>query len=125
MEKKDWRERLTSSYSYSMGESEYFVIDGEETNIDDLKDFIEQELDKAYDRGVNDGMRGKVFKKVEITEEAHIPEELLDKARQEGYERGLVENLDKRNSEGGLTVLESLILESLTLSKLKTKEDEK
>ena len=47
MEKKDWEERLTSSFSYSMGEGEYFMIDGEETNIDDLKEFIQKELDKA------------------------------------------------------------------------------
>ena len=42
----------------------------------------------------------------------------LDKAREEGRKEGLVENLDKRNSEGGLTILESLML-----SKLKSKEE--
>ena len=50
---------------------------------DNLLNFISQELDKAYDRGVTDGMNGKVFKKVEITEEIHVPKEFLDKAREE------------------------------------------
>ena len=47
-----------------------------------------------------------------------ILQQELDKAREEGRKEGLVENLDKRNSEGGLTILESLML-----SKLKTKEE--
>ena len=40
---------------------------------DSIEEFIEQELDKAreegYDKGVKDGMKGRVFKKVHITEE--------------------------------------------------------
>jgi len=40
-------------------------------------------------------------------------EKQLDKAREEGRKEGLVENLDKRNSEGGLTILESLMVSKL------------
>lgn len=37
----------------------------------------------------------------------------IEKAEERGYGRGLEENLDKRNSEGGLTILESLMLSKL------------
>lgn len=33
-------------------------------------------------------MKGRVFNKVEIKEEAHIPKELIEKIRKEGYEKG-------------------------------------
>ena len=60
--------------------------------LDDVKEtfaeFIQQELDKAkeegYEKGVKDGMKGKVFNKVEIKEEAHISKELIEKIREVG-----------------------------------------
>ena len=93
MEKKDWKQRLGSYDSWAMNESMFITIDGETIyTLDELLDFIQQELDKAredgYENGVNDGMKGRVFKRVEIKEEAHIPKELIEKIREEGYEKG-------------------------------------
>lgn len=45
-EKKDWKNRL-GSYD-SMNEAIFIIIDGETIyDIDELKDFIEQEIEKA------------------------------------------------------------------------------
>jgi len=76
-ETKGWKKRLTSSYSYSMGESEYFMIDGKETNIDDLQDFIseiEQEAERrGYEEGWQDGFRAELenINKKDFVENKH------------------------------------------------------
>ncbi len=85
MEKKDWRGDLLKIGEIPDGSEETVFV---EFHLDTLNDFIKKVVDKAreegYDQGVKDGMKGRVFKKVEITEEIHVPEEFLDKAREEG-----------------------------------------
>lgn len=55
---------------------------------DEILNLFYEELSKAreegYGEGVKDGMKGKVFSKVKIKEEAHIPKELIEKIREEG-----------------------------------------
>lgn len=74
-------------------DSEYYLVEKNdyttkimEQEVRDMASNIE--LDKAkeegYKKGVKDGMKGKVFNKVEIKEEAHIPKELIEKIREEG-----------------------------------------
>ncbi len=52
MEKKDWKQRLGSYDSWAMNESMFITIDGETIyTLDELLDFIQQELDKARREG--------------------------------------------------------------------------
>jgi len=52
MEKKDWKQRLGSYDSWAMNESMFITIDGETIyTLDELLDFIQQELDKAREEG--------------------------------------------------------------------------
>ena len=92
---EDWKERydkFEKRFWLKMKGRVYYdnyetVTIKEGWNIE-VKRFIEQELSKAreegYGEGVKDGMKGKVFSKVEIKEEAHIPKELIEKIREEG-----------------------------------------
>lgn len=90
MTKEEWKKfqkqmKVERDYFYMVGNKKYVHYENEDyVRVSD----IQQELDKAreegYDQGVKDGMKGRVFKKVEITEEIHVPEEFLDKAREEG-----------------------------------------
>ena len=67
---------------------------------------------------IPDGSEETVFVEFHLDTLNDFIKKVVDKAREEGRKEGLVENLDKRNSEGGLTILESLML-----SKLKSKEE--
>ena len=75
MGKKDWKGRLkdgvkdyitqSSKYGYDISVPNY-VVEG----------FIQQEIDRAreegYTKGVQDGMKGKVFEKIEIDTEVRF-----------------------------------------------------
>lgn len=100
MEKKDWKDRLREFPFIKM----YL-----------LKKF---KANNPREQGMADILT--LVKDKEFYDLIDFISKELDKAREEGRKEGLVENLDKRNSEGGLTILESLMV-----SKLKTKEDGK
>ncbi len=52
MKKKDWKQRLGSYDSWATNESMFITIDGETIyTLDELLDFIQQELDKARREG--------------------------------------------------------------------------
>ena len=80
MENKDWRVKIGSVLNNNR--VDILSKDGSEL-LDDLQNLVERGLDKAgeggYEKGVKDGIKGKVFNKVEIKEEAHIPKELIEK----------------------------------------------
>jgi hypothetical protein len=59
-----------------------------------------------------DGSEETVFVEFHLDTLNDFIKKVVDKAREEGRKEGLVENLDKRNSEGGLTILESLIFDN-------------
>jgi hypothetical protein len=90
MEKKEIKRVLERIYRFLKDNKGRFYVDDCETVTlyEGMSEIIEQELDKAreegYKKGVKDGMKGKVFNKVEIKEEAHIPKELIGKIREEG-----------------------------------------
>ena len=55
---EDWKERLGSYDSWAMNESMFITIDGETIyTLDELKDFISQELDKAREEGYKKAIR--------------------------------------------------------------------
>ena len=70
MEKKDWRGDLLKIGEIPDGSEETTFV---EFHLDTLNNFIKKVVDKAreegYENGVKDGMKGRVFKKVHITEE--------------------------------------------------------
>lgn len=58
---KDWKKRLGSYDSWAMNESLFITIDGETIyDIDELKDFIQQEIEKAREEGFDDGVKRTV-----------------------------------------------------------------
>ena len=86
MEKKDWKEdfhnRFVQHYAeddiynfYGYGDDAPQMGSGKE-DVDDVIAFIEQEIDRAreegYTKGVQDGMKGKVFEKIEIDTEVRF-----------------------------------------------------
>ena len=83
---EDWKKTLTDILQQEV--TQEAMAEGNKTPEQEAVDFIEEELSKAreegYGEGVKDGMKGKVFSKVEIKEEAHIPKELIEKIREEG-----------------------------------------
>ena len=93
---KDWRERLRDLYLEENSE-----ITSPNSILFNWGEFL---------------FKGKAYQNFYLATQDSIEEFIeqeIDKAEKRGYRRGLEENLEKRNSEGGLTILESLMLSKL------------
>lgn len=62
-----------------------------------VKKFIHKVLEEAYQRGVQEGLEGKVFDTVTITEKLKIPEVIIKEIKQEAYFQGKKDAWDELN----------------------------
>jgi len=74
MNKKNWKKRFEGlDFMVKVKDSFGWT---KEINYEMLEDFIQQEIDRAreegYTKGVQDGMKGKVFEKIEIDTEVRF-----------------------------------------------------